>query len=447
QLTNTDDAHLTDPHLSGYTTDLGIDYVRLDDEQQGNYWRGNAPSVFLVSRSCSLNANYKGNDDSNKVRIVYKVSWRWEFFWITQGYKWSTYNWNQYGEEYDTITRNIIPISCDYSSSFQDAYAIIISGGNHDDAGRFVVTCDYAFQNLTRNGFSRYQTKYLIANGEEYRSNYRSIHPSENYITVADSYEDLTSAFSTQFKYGDIPDADDLVAVFLRNHGQNITGRFCIDYNNDNDTTGLNEKIYPLQFANDMISQLSYKVLIIIVDSCYSGHFIDDNVLQAYNPIIITSTSSTVNGWSSNRTGFGIYFWNQFSQGKTIDEAFKGAFAKINETYPDQQPQIYRSILGELVAMTMRKIGVFPEAHVTRTSIGVGFSSTVDLYVYNNNLDARKVVITGLFDNRGSGLPNKLYLGADGHYEDPCEAWTINGKNTIKIRVSCGGSIFDLYLI
>lgn len=98
--------------------------------------------------------------------------------------------------------------------------------------------------------------------------------------------------------------------------------------------------IYDYELAS-WIDDLKYKTITVLIDSCYSGNFIDD--LSGDNRIIITSTNKEKEAYANAQ--YGLYFSTPFfyglSTGLSYGEAWEYADKTVSDSLDVNDPNVF----------------------------------------------------------------------------------------------------------
>jgi hypothetical protein len=145
---------------------------------------------------------------------------------------------------------------------------------------------------------------------------------------------ELDVSFPSSFA-SNITGRDQLI-IYMVDHGSNkVLGDGNATFHFEADNSFLNESKFV-----ELVSQISYKRLLINIDICFSGNFLNEfsNIGSSWynipNSILITSTSDLLSWyWRDNVNADGFagsfffhHFWDQLDQNQTVIDAFN--FAK-----------------------------------------------------------------------------------------------------------------------
>ncbi len=200
--------------------------------------------------------------------------------------------------------------------------AIILAGGGNQPDNKLwkatKVSADLAYWVLGYQGFDPDDIYYLSAEEEQDTNPYaKNITKAtlSNFIAAIDNLPSQTSGLT----------------IYLTDHGgkDGELGTFQINENEVLDTGQLNSMIQGLGFP-----------VTLIVDACYSGRFAS-KVNPAGGIVISSSGENEVaqfasQGWLS----FSAAFWMNIFGGSSVQEAFSSAETRIQNIFPDQNPDI-----------------------------------------------------------------------------------------------------------
>jgi len=207
---------------------------------------------------------------------------------------------------------------------------IIAAGGEQDDNTLFSYTDElttYLYQILHKRGFTDGDIIYM--------NPLPPIVPANGYVDAArqdyslrDPKAELQDAF---IQAGKALSAGQQFILYLHGHARPDTLLM-------NQTTEISA-----QQLKILLEQIPTEVeQIIILDTCYSGSFLDE-LAGVENRIVITSADAETPDWSAQLGGFSKRFIRQLDRGDSVYSAFEYAehdIIKIPEIFGKQRPQL-----------------------------------------------------------------------------------------------------------
>jgi parallel beta-helix repeat protein len=207
-------------------------------------------------------------------------------------------------------------------------YAVIIASRNNDQMQScYDRTANNVYNKLLTCGFTHKRIFYLNPGMEQ--------DVDVDDIPDVDRISSLTNvvyAINT-WAQGNVS-ANDSLLIYMVGHCNNKSDTFIVNGANDNLTASdLNN------YLNQLTNATGCDDITVVCEACNSGSFIYN--LSRDGRIIVTSTG--VNAGSFNHGemggGFSYYFFNNISDGKTIEEAFeKASNFFINQNFSDITP-------------------------------------------------------------------------------------------------------------
>jgi hypothetical protein len=169
----------------------------------------------------------------------------------------------------------------------------------------------------------------------------------ENDVDLVSSSANVQYAITNWLKSHS--DSNDVCFIYLADHGDD-GGKFAIDNNGDGylNWSDPSEFLYDYEIAS-WVDEVECGELIIVIEACYAGDFIDD--LTGPSRIIVTSTDGehpaiqrTVydeHGLQfENWPEFSYVFFQELAAKKSIGEAFNATFACMQISAGNQFPQL-----------------------------------------------------------------------------------------------------------
>nr|MDO8110618.1 C13 family peptidase [Candidatus Sigynarchaeota archaeon] len=233
-------------------------------------------------------------------------------------------------------------------SAYHQTYALLVAGyAGPPDAyllDYFMHACDTAYLNLIDFGVLEMNIAYL--HPYEYRpiTYYPDGTPIIGPITVVTSpagitgttpvhHTELPTVLSNPWK-GAPPDSDDLVLLFMCDHGMGSTG-MCFDTNYD----GIYNS-YEVITPDDIYTKLEtsayyhHATAILIVDCCYSGMFLPPFASDEDTIVISSSTADNrAHGYYTDAEpykSFLTWFVEELDRGKTYSQAYTFAEGNVH---------------------------------------------------------------------------------------------------------------------
>ena len=191
-------------------------------------------------------------------------------------------------------------------------YAVIVCGGTGDDAQDcFERTSDLAYDTFKYLGYDDDHIYYLSRNTDNSKVDEKVTRKSIK-NTLIDWLGNRSNEESKCF-------------IYFCDHGGSF-GSFFID-----------ENVWVNDFEiADWLQNLRYKTLTIVLDSCFSGQFIDD--LSGHNRVVITSTNERLSAYG-NLYGYAFFsapFFMALQNGASYGEAWEKADKSISEILPGE---------------------------------------------------------------------------------------------------------------
>ncbi|MHA1463758.1 MAG: C13 family peptidase [Candidatus Heimdallarchaeaceae archaeon] len=208
------------------------------------------------------------------------------------------------------------------SSEAQSAW--IILGGDtwdHRDMASIQSGCNIIYEILRDTGFTSEQIFYM---GPE-------VGPSQPYVNTSSTKINLQYAIETWAPQH--VNSTQSLGIALLSHGDiNALAVMVGDSLKDSDLNS---------YLNNFESTTGCKRIIIVIEACHSGSFID--TLSKDNRIIVTSTATYFNAaFNADRTtgAFSESFWSSIAYCDTIGRAFEAAVNHIRDLGANQVPQL-----------------------------------------------------------------------------------------------------------
>lgn len=199
--------------------------------------------------------------------------------------------------------------------------AIILAGGGKDDSNTLWQTTEkisnYIYKVLYKRGFSNQEIFYL---SPAYTADFNGDGSDDNIIdepkpTRELQIQDIDAAFAWAETRGQLSQP---LYIFLLDHGEpNAFGL----------AKGVNVSANEIKALLDNYQAKTGNQVIVVVDACYSGEFIEK--LKAENRAVLSSTGNSLAYFDrANQLGFSYYLGKGLLRGRNFKEAFDFASAK-----------------------------------------------------------------------------------------------------------------------
>ncbi len=194
---------------------------------------------------------------------------------------------------------------------WQPGQAIIVSGPPSNDS-LYPYSNEFTqrlYRLLKPRGYSDDQIHYLNVQAPDIESPLGYPEPERQDYNFFDPKQQLTQAFAT-------------AAAQLRPYDQFI---FFLHGHATTDLASLGNERLSATSLRDLLATLPANVQqIIILDTCYSGSFIDE-LAGVPHRVVITSSNDESKTWQVAKTSFEDEFLQSLAQGRNLLEAFEGA--------------------------------------------------------------------------------------------------------------------------
>ncbi|HME53571.1 MAG TPA: C13 family peptidase [Candidatus Lokiarchaeia archaeon] len=173
----------------------------------------------------------------------------------------------------------VYPIAIHVMIPAPTKYAVLISGGWDSDHAYIRYWNDLAFMYAILTGFYNYSASHIIVlykDGTPEVSGSMPVNYSCTYANIVSTFTYLKGVMNSR----------DNLTIYVTNHG--MSGALCL-WNHD--------IMLPSDLAF-LLNQLSYSQVIIVMEQCFSGCFVQD--ISGPKRVIMTAASSTESSWAAN---------------------------------------------------------------------------------------------------------------------------------------------------
>ncbi|MEO5333747.1 MAG: chitobiase/beta-hexosaminidase C-terminal domain-containing protein [Magnetococcus sp. YQC-5] len=278
------------------------------------------------------------SDDTTSPKIVVSTDKFGKYLWEVSKSGWSgTITPKKPGYEFKDLSRRIEAIKTnqlnhDFTATalvLEDALAIIVAGGDVKDrlwtATKYVA--DLAYDTLLKKGVSEKNIRYLSV----YDKKDSKIHAPSSIAAMKDAI--------TNWAVNQVSATKPLI-IYMVDHGDDDAQFYATK------PPGSDPDIITGVMLKEWLDSLQTKTgakVILIIDTCYSGSFLQPLKPSAgiTNRIVLASTGANEKAYFSydGSLSFSSYFWNSIKQSNSLQESFNSSKDAIEQSSTPVTPQ------------------------------------------------------------------------------------------------------------